>query len=380
MNITIQEVTSRKELKQFVKFPFKLFAKNKYWVPPLINDEIRTLRKDINPSFDYSEARYWLAYNNNDEIVGRIAGIINHRAIEKWGQRLMRIGRVDFVDDMEVSRALFDTVEQWAKERGMEGTHGPLGFTDMDYEGLLVEGFDKLPTIANIYNYPYYVDHFEKLGYTKVEDWIQYLFNASQPIPEKVERINNMIMEKYGLRVLKFASSREVLPRAREVFEVLNAAFVNLYGFVELTDKEIDSYIKQYFSFIKPDFVSLVVDSNDKIIGFAISMPSLSEAFQKAKGRLFPFGFIHILNALRKNNTVDLYLTGVLPEWQNKGVHSVYYTDLNKTFIRNNIPIAKSNPQLESNFHAISVWKNYEKEFFIRRRCYRKMFTGASAS
>jgi hypothetical protein len=379
MSITIREVISRKELKQFVMFPFKLYAKNKCWVPPLISAEMQSLRKDINPSFDYCEARYWLAYRDG-EIVGRIAGIINQRAIDKWRQRLVRVGWVDFVDDMEVSGALFNTVENWAKERGMDGTHGPLGFTDMDYEGLLVEGFDKVPTMANIYNYPYYVDHFEKYGYTKVEDWIQYMFNASQPIPDKVQRINNLIMQKYNLRILQFASVREILPRAREVFEVLNASFVNLYGFVSLTDREIDYYVKQYFSFIKPEYVCFIADASDKIIGFAISMPSLSKAMQKARGRLFPFGFIHILKALRKNDTVDLYLNGVLPEWQNKGVHSLYYTEMNKTYIRNNIKTAISNPQLETNFHAISVWKNYEKEFYIRRRCYRKMFPTEHAS
>jgi len=373
MNITIHEVISRKELKRFVMFPFKLFANNKYWVPPLISDEMDTLRKEINPSFEYCEAKYWLAYKDG-EIVGRIAGIINQRAIDKWRQRLVRIGWVDFIDDMDVSGALFQTVENWAKERGMDGTHGPLGFTDMDNEGLLVDGFDKLPTIANIYNYPYYVDHFEKYGYAKVEDWIQYTFNASQPIPEKVQRINSMIMQKYNLRVLQFASVREILPRAKEVFEVLNAAFVNLYGFVALTEREIDYYVKKYFSFIKPEYVCFIADASDKIIGFAISMPSLSKAMQKARGRLFPFGFICLLKALRKNDAVDLYLNGVLPEWQNKGVHSLYYAELNKTYIRNNIKIAVANPQLESNFHAISVWKNYDKELYIRRRCYRKMF------
>jgi len=373
MDITIHEVNTRKELKQFVKFPFTLFAGCKYWVPPLIQGEMQTLRKDVNPSFDYCEAKYWLAYRDG-KIVGRIAGIINHRAIDKWRQRLVRIGWVDFIDDMEVSRALFDTVENWAKERGMDGTHGPLGFTDMDYEGLVVEGFDKIPTIANIYNYPYYVDHFEKHGYTKAEDWLQYCFNASQPIPDKMQRINNLIMQKYNLRILQFASVREILPRAREVFEVLNASFVNLYGFVSLTDREIDFYIKQYFSFIKPEYVCFIADNTDKIIAFAISMPSLSKAMQKARGRLFPFGFIYILNALRKNDTVDMYLNGVLPEWQNKGVHSIYYAEMNKRYIRNNIKIAIANPQLESNFHAISVWKNYDKELHIRRRCYHKMF------
>jgi len=374
MNITIHEVVSRKELKQFVKFPFKLYANNEYWVPPLIGDEIKTLRKDVNPAFDYCEAKYWLAYDENDEVVGRIAGIINRRSIDKWQQPLMRIGWVDFVDDMSVSGALFNVAEQWAKDHGLEGTHGPLGFTDMDNEGLLVEGFDKLPTIANIYNHPYYVDHFEKHGYSKVEDWLQYLFNASQPIPDKIQRINTLIMEKYNLRVLKFASAREILPRAKEIFDVLNASFVNLYGFVALTDKEIDYYVKLYFSFIKPEYVCVIADATDKIIGFGISMPSLSKAMQKAKGRLLPFGFIHLLNALRKNDAVDLYLNGVLPEWQNKGVHSLYYSEMNKTYIRNNIKIAISNPQLETNVNAISIWKNYEKELYIRRRCYRKMF------
>ena len=374
MNITIYEVSSQKELKQFVKFPFKLFAKCKYWVPPLIQSEMQTLRKEINPAFDYCEAKYWLAYKDG-EICGRIAGIINQSSIDKWGQRLVRIGWVDFVDNFEVSKALFDAVENWAKERGMDGTHGPLGFTDMDNEGLLVEGFDKLPTIANIYNYPYYMDHFEKHGYAKVEDWIQYVFNASQPIPDKVQRINSLILQKYNLRVLKFTSVREVISRAKEVFEVLNASFSNLYGFVALTEREIDYYIKQYFSFIKPEFVCFIADASDKIIGFGISMPSLSKAMQKAKGRLFPFGFIHILKALRKNDTIDLYLNGVLPEWQNKGVHSLYYSEMNKAYIRNNIKTAISNPQLESNTLAISAWKSYDKELYLRRRCYRKMFT-----
>ncbi len=372
MNVTVHEVISSKDLKKFVKFPFKLYAQCKYWVPPLIYSEIQTLRKDINPAFEYCEARYWLAYRDG-EIVGRIAGIINQRSIDKWGQRLVRIGWVDFIDDFEVSGALFDVVEKWAKEKGLEGTHGPLGFTDMDNEGLLVEGFEKLPTIANIYNYPYYIEHFEKHGYSKVEDWIQYIFNASQPIPEKVQRINSLIIQKYNLKILKFASVREILPRAREVFEVLNASFANLYGFVSLTDKEIDYYTKQYFSFIKPEFVCFIADATDKIIGFGISMPSLSKALQKAKGRMFPFGFIHILNALRKNDAIDLYLNGVLPEWQNRGVHSLYYSEMNKAYIRNNIKVAISNPQLESNTNAISAWKSYEKELYIRRRCYQKI-------
>jgi hypothetical protein len=377
MRVTIQEVISGKDLKRFVKFPFKLFKSCKYWVPPLIQDEIGILNKNKNPAFDYCEARYWLAYKGS-EIAGRIAGIINHRSNEKWGQRLVRIGWVDFIDDKEVSQQLFATVENWAKERDMEGVHGPLGFTDMDNEGLLIEGFDKLPTISNIYNYPYYKEHFEELGYVKDEDWLQYIFNASQAIPEKVKRINQLIMQKYNLKILKFKSVREVVARGREVFEVLNASFAHLYGFVSLTDKEIDFYIKQYFTYLRLDFVCFVADSAGKIIGFGISLPSLSKAMQKAKGRLFPFGFIHILSALRKNDAVDLCLNGVLPEWQNKGVHSLYYVEMNNIYIRNHVKIAISNQQLESNTNAISVWKNYDKELYIRRRCYRK--TGFTAT
>ena len=373
MNVTTREVVSRKDLKQFVKFPFKLFAQCEYWVPPLISEEIKTLRKDVNPAFEYCEAKCWLAYKNG-KIVGRIAGIINSRSMDKWGLRLARIGWIDFIDDMEVSGALFATVEKWAKEKGMNGAHGPFGFTDLDNEGLLVEGFDKMPTISNIYNYPYYVDHFEQHGYWKVDDWIQYIFNASQPIPDKVQRINALIAQKYNLKILRFSSVSEILPRAKEVLEVMNVSFTNLLEFVALTDKEIDYYIKQYFSFIRPEFVCFIADATDKIIAFGISMPSLSKAMQKSKGRLFPFGFIHILSALRKNDTIDLYLNGVLPEWQNKGVHSLYYSELNKAYIRNNIKTAISNPQLESNTNAISAWKNYEKELYIRRRCYRKDF------
>ncbi len=373
MSTTIHEVVSNKELKQFIKFPIKLYAECDLWVPPLIYSEMQVLQKGKNPAFDYCEAKYWLAYRGK-EIVGRVAGIINHRSIDKWGKRMVRIGWIDFIDDYEVSSMLFSTVENWARQKGLEGTHGPLGFTDMDNEGLLVEGFDKLPTIANIYNYPYYVAHFEKYGYTKVEDWLQYVFNASQPIPDKVQRINQLITQKYNLKVLQFTSVSEVLHRARELFEVLNASFSSLYEFVPLTDKEIDYYIKQYFSFIKPEFICMVADATDKIIGFGVSMPSLSRAMQKAKGHLFPFGFIHILKALRKNDTIDLYLNGVLPEWQNKGVHSLYYTEMNKAYIRNNIKIAISNPQLESNTNAISAWKNYDKELYIRRRCYGKTF------
>jgi hypothetical protein len=371
MSVVVKEVVTRKDLKAFVLFPFRLYRNAPFWVPPLISDELSRLRKDKNPAFDYAEACYWLAYRG-DTIVGRIAGIIHYGFIDKWGKKLARFGWVDFVDDAEVSSALFRTVEEWARSKGMEGTHGPLGFTDMDPEGLQITGFENLPTIANISNYPYYPEHFEKFGYVCDAEWIQYRINASQPVPDKVRRVNNVILSRYNLKLLRFHSVQELIARGREVFEVLNTSFAHLYGFVPLTDREIDFYIRQYFSYIRPEYVSIIADQTDRIVGFAVSMPSLSLAFRKARGRLFPFGIFHILRALRKNDTVDLYLEGVLPEWQSKGIVSLFFHDLNKTFIRDNIRYAISNQQLVNNLHAVSMWKNYEREEYFRRRCYVK--------
>ncbi|MDR1896753.1 MAG: hypothetical protein LBR10_08185 [Prevotellaceae bacterium] len=376
MNVIIKEITTKSDLKKFVKFPFKLYKNSPYWVPPLIFDEMQTLRKDKNPSFEYCEARYWLAYKAG-KIVGRVAAILNPRVNEKWGYKHLRFGWIDFIDDMEVSKALLDEVEKWAKELGMDLIDGPLGFTDMDNEGLLVEGFDKMPTISNIYNYPYYPRHLEQHGYSKHEDWLQFKFNASQPVPAKMERLNNLVMKKYNLHIKNFTKSKQILPYGRKFFHTLNQTFVDLYGFVELTDKEIDRYVKMYLTFIQPPFVCLVFDDKDNIVAFGVSMPSLSRAFQKAKGRLFPFGFIHIFRALKKYDEIDLYLNGVHPDWQKKGVASIYYAELNKSFIRYNVKVAVSNQQLESNINAISMWHNYENEPYIRRRCYKKALNGA---
>jgi hypothetical protein len=371
MDIIIKEVITKKELKKFVKFPADLYKDNQYWVPPLVLDEIQNLRKDKNPSFEYCEARYWLAYKA-DKIVGRVAAIINHRANEKWGYKHVRFGWIDFIDDLEVSKALLDEVEKWGKEKGMTTVDGPLGFTDMDNEGMLVDGFDKLPTIANIYNFPYYPVHLEQHGYAKQDDWLQFRFNASQPVPEKMERLSKLVMQKYDLHIKQFTKAKQILPYGRKFFHTLNKAFSNLYGFVDLTDKEIDKYVKQYLTFLQPQFVCLVFDKDENIVAFGVSMPSLSRAFQKAKGRLFPFGFIHIINALKNYENIDLYLNGVHPDWQKKGIVSIYYTEMNKAYIKYNVKVAISNQQLESNIDAIAMWHNYESEPYIRRRCYKK--------
>lgn len=370
--ITIKKIESDKELKEFVKFPHKLFKGNRYWVPPLDKEELSTLRKDVNPAFEHCEAQYWLAYKDG-EVAGRIAGIINHRANEKWGKKV-RFGWIDFVEDKEVAKALLDAVEQWGKEKGMESIQGPLGFNDMDNEGMLVEGFDKLPTISNIYNYPYYPRFMEELGYNKDEDWVQFKFNASQPVPEKIERISKMIAEKYNLRVLTFTKKSEIKKYAKSLFNTLNLAFANLYGYSSLTEAEINKLIKDYFSFVNPRLICFVVDEADNVVAFGISIPSLSVAFQKAKGKLFPFGFIHILRALGNCESIDLLLNGVHPDWQKRGIHSLYYVEMNKAYIANGVKVAISNQQLENNINAVNVWNNYEKEPYIRRRCYSKTF------
>jgi len=371
--VSIKEVTTAKELKQFIKFPFELYKGHPQWVPPLISDEKRTLSPKTNPSIEGCEASYFLAYKN-DKLVGRVAAIINHRANEKHNQKLTRFGWFDFIDDEEVSGTLLKAVENWGKSKGMDGAHGPLGFSDFDAHGVLVEGFENTPSIIGVYNYPYYPEHLEKHGYKKVVDWLQYRFNASQQVPEKVERINKLIAEKYKVKIFIPKKRKEILPYAHKLFHTINDAFDGggIYGFVKMTPAQIDYYIKNYISFVRPELACLIIDENENIVGFGLSMPSLSKVYRKIKGRLFPFGFIHVLRALRKYSEIDLYFNGVHPDWQHRGVHSLYYVAMNKSYIKHNVKIAISSSQLETNINAVGIWDNYEKELLFRTRCFMK--------
>jgi ribosomal protein S18 acetylase RimI-like enzyme len=373
----IKEVSSRKELKQFVRFPFSLYENHSCWVPPLILEELHTLRRDKNPAFEYCDARYWLAYKDGN-IAGRIAGIINHRYVEKWGNNYARFGWVDFVDDPEVASSLFGTVEQWAMEKGMTGIHGPLGFTDMDHEGMLVEGFDELGTLAAIYNHPYYPGHLESLGYVKDVDWLEFEIKIPTKIPEKAERVERIVKQKLGVRALDAKNAKQILPYARELFGVLNQAFAPIYAFVPLTDRQIDMYVKQYFSFIKPDFTKILLDANGRVAGFVVGMPSLSRALQKAKGKLFPFGFVHLLAAMRKPKFIDLYLGAIRPDLQDKGVDALLMTEMTRSAIATGIVSAESNIELEENAKVQSHWKYYEARQHKRRRCYIKKWSEIS--
>jgi hypothetical protein len=334
-------------------------------------DEMNTLRGDKNPAFEFCEARFWLA-ERNGKTVGRIAAIKNNKFIETCGQRYIRFGWIDFIDDPEVSKSLLNTVEHWALELKMQAIHGPLGFTDMDNEGMLIEGFEELGTLATIYNYPYYPQHLENLGFIKDIDWIEFEIVPPPQVPEKIDRIADLAMKRYNLRLLKIKKAKELLPYAHEIFEVINDSYKDLYGFVPLSDRQIDYYVKQYFGFIDPEFVPIVLDQAGHVAAFGITMPSLSRALQKSNGRLFPLGFWHLYRAMKHNDRVDLYLTAVRPDLQNKGINAILMREMNRIYINHHITRAESNPELESNLKVQAQWRLMEHRQHKTRRCFIK--------
>ena len=371
MDVQIKEITTLKELKAFVRFPHSLYRGNPYWVPALEFDELNTLRRDKNPAFENCEAKYWLAYQDG-RIVGRVAAILNHKHIEKWNQHYVRFGWLDFIDDPSVPEALMKMVEAWARENSMTAVHGPLGFTDLDKEAMLVEGFDELGTMATLYNYPYYATHLEKLGYVKDTDWVEYEMTVPNKPNETIARIADIALRRNKLTLLNLRDKKELLPYARELFDLWSEAYAQLYGFVPLTKKQVEAYIKQYFGFVTPEFVPLVVNQQGKMVAFGIVMPSLSKALQKAKGQLFPFGFIHLLRALKKNDRADLYLVAVKAEYQGKGVNAILMNKMHRVFLRLGITKVETNPELETNANVQGQWKYYERRQHKRRRCFIK--------
>jgi ribosomal protein S18 acetylase RimI-like enzyme len=370
MSITIKEVKTKSDLKKFIDFQFKLYKGNPYWCPPLRKSEFDTLKWG-SPSFDYCDAKYFLAYKNN-EIVGRIAAIINHKSNEIWNEKRIRFGWIDFIDDLEVSKALIKAVEEWGKENNLHEIHGPLGFTDMDNEGMLIEGFNEMSNIFSIYNYSYYVEHMQKLGFVKDVDWVQKIFTIPKKVDEKFEKYSKLVQQKYNLRILENASKKELARYGRKMFYTLNECFKDLYGFVALSQRQIDYYIDQYFSFIIPEFIALVVDSDDNVIAFGISMPTLTFALQKADGKIFPFGWYHLLKAIKSREIIEMYLLGVHPQYQAKGVVALVYTYLLNSYIKAGVKYAISGPQLENNIKALSMWDSFEHRQHLRRRCWIK--------
>ena len=373
MAIEIRKIDTKGGLKKFVKWGIDLYKGNECFVPPLVMDDVNTLDPKNNPAFDFCESIYFMAYDDGKP-VGRIAGIINNVVNEKTGKKTLRFGWVDFIDDPRVSEALFRAVEVWGRSKGMEEIVGPLGFSDMDPEGMLVEGFDQEGTMATIYNYPYYPKHLEAMGFEKEADWVEFRMTIPDGIPERYQRISDIIKRKYELSTPKYTSAKKLVKDyGQEIFQLINEAYSELYGYSPLTPRQINRYISMYIPVLRLDNISLIVDKDKKLIGVGIAMPSMSKALIKCRGRMFPFGWIHLLKALRgQNDVVDLLLVAVKPEYQSKGVNSLLFTDLIPCFIKNGYKFAESNPELELNQKVQSQWGYFETRQHKRRRAFRK--------
>lgn len=365
--IVIKEIFSKRDIRSFINFPDQLYRDCPYYVPSIKKDDLFTLKK--HPAKSFCSIRLWLAYRGK-EIVGRIAGIINHKCNELKDQRRIRFGWFDTIEDPEVARLLFQEVENWGRAENLSEISGPSRFSNMEKQGLLVEGFDVPQSITTEYNYPYYPLFIEEMGFQKEVDYLQYKIKVN-PVPEKIERLYKIIQHKYQIKVQPFKNNKEMMAYAKGFFLSLNDSFENIYNFIPLTNEEIDYLIKSNFSFARPDLVSILTDPEDHIVGFAFCVPSLTHALQKCKGRLFPFGWYYISEAFRKSDTVNLILTGTTSEWQQHGIHVIYHKLLNETFIEKGYEYAISNPQLE-NITAGRIWNKYESEFYCRRRCYVK--------
>lgn len=380
-SIQIKRVETKKDLKQFIEFHYDLYKGNPYDVPNLYSDEVNTLSKNKNAAFDFCEAEYFLALKEG-KIVGRVAAIINHKANEKWKKKDVRFGWIDFIDDIEVSRALFKAVEEYGRKKGMDDIVGPLGFTDMDPEGMLTWGFDKLGTMATIYNYEYYPQHMEKLGgWEKDNDYVEYYLVVPEKSPEKYTKIAEMVEKRYNLHVRKL-TKKDIFQGGygKKLFDLINLTYSDLYGFSELTDRQIDQYVKMYFPFADLNLVTVIEDGNkdNQLAGLGITIPSLSRALQKCRrGRLFPFGWWHLLRAIKfhKTDGVDLLLMGFLPEYRSKGANALLFADLIPRYVDYGFKWGETQVEMESNEGVQSQWGPLDPINHKKRRCYRRSLT-----
>jgi len=377
--VKIKRVESRRELKSFIDFHYDLYEGNEYDVPNLFSDDMNTLDKEKNAAFEFCEAEYFLAYNADGKIVGRVAAIINHRANKRWGRRSVRFGWIDFIDDIDVSRALLKAVEDYGREHGMTEMVGPLGFTDMDPEGMLTEGFDQLGTMATIYNYPYYPRHIEKLGgFEKDNDYVEFKLLVPDKMPERYAKIADMVTKRYNLHVRKL-TKKDVFEGGygQKIFELINICFRDLYGYSELSPRQIEQYINMYFPMADLSLITIVEDrsADNKLVGVGITIPSLARALQKCRrGRLFPFGWWHVLKALKwhKTKIVDLLLLGVLPEYRMKGANALMFADLIPRYQAYGFEWGESQVEMETNENVQSQWQYLDTVMHKRRRCYKK--------
>ena len=380
-SIQIKRVETKKDLKRFIEFHYDLYKGNPYDVPNLYSDEVNTLSKNKNAAFDFCEAEYYLALKEG-KIVGRVAAIINHKANEKWKKKDVRFGWIDFIDDIEVSRALFEAVEEYGRKKGMDDIVGPLGFTDMDPEGMLTWGFDKLGTMATIYNYEYYPQHMEKLGgWKKDNDYVEYYLVVPEKSPEKYTKIAEMVEKRYNLHVRKL-TKKDIFQGGygKKLFDLINLTYSDLYGFSELTDRQIDQYVKMYFPLADLNLVTVIEDGNkdNQLAGLGITIPSLSHALQKCRrGRLFPFGWWHLLRAIKfhKTDGVDLLLMGFLPEYRSKGANALLFADLIPRYVNYGFKWGETQVEMESNEGVQSQWGPLDPINHKKRRCYRRSLT-----
>lgn len=369
MQISIKEVSGKTELKKFIKFPHKLYKDSKQYVPQLDSQEKNILTK--SHSLEYCNLKMWLAYSSDNKIVGRIAGIINPKANEIHNTSRVRFGWFDFIEDSQVAEKLMNKVIEWGKEMGMDEVNGPLGFNTWNRQGMLVEGYENTPPVNCLYNYSYYNDIMGVMGFEKEFDWIQLKLDASQKVPEKMVRIHDMIMEKYKLHYLdikKMTNREEIL---KSFFEEYNETFKSVENFVPLSDAEIKDIADHYFPMLKPELTSFIMDDQDNVAAFSVCFPSLSEAFKKAKGKLFPFGWYHIMKAYKKYDTLDFMMSGASKKWQSKGLSSLYHVYMERSLAGRDVRWGITNPQSEHN-SAYKVWERYNSEPFMRRRCYLK--------
>ena len=374
--VEIRQVKTRSELRKFVNYPNVLYRDVPQFIPAFYGDDLDDWNPKKNPAFSYCEAKCWLALQDG-KVVGRIGAILSRRANEKWGLNRMRFTQVDFIDDFEVSSALFEAVERYAREKGCTEVHGPLGFTDLDREGMLVEGFDRRGMFITYYNHPYYNDHLRRLGYEKDVDWVEMLVEV--PYDEhtitRMDKLSERVMRYSNLHIAEVKSRKDYKPLVEKVFELINSAYSGLYGTVPLDERQIKRYAKKFVPLINPDLACFVLDEHDSLVGFGVSAPSMALAMKKSNGRLLPFGFVRVLRALKVNDTLDLFLVAVIPEYQNKAVNAIMLNHVLKGCLKMGIRRAETGPQLETNHKVQSQWNFFKTEQHKRRRCYVKALT-----
>ena len=368
-DIKVKQVLNSSDLELFIKFPMELYKGNPYYVPPLINEEKSIWVKEENPALQYSEAAQFLAYKGKN-IVGRIAVMINHKEEKELGIRKVRFGWLDFIDDIKVSKALIDTAIEYAKSKGISKIEGPMGFTNLDKAGMLTNGFDKLATMIGIYNFDYYPKHMEQLGLVKEKEWVEFEINFPDTLPDKVEKFSKLIAEKYELELVKFKSKKDILPLVEPMFKLLDDTYKHLSTYTPITQEQIKHYKEKYFKFIDKDYIVCIKDKYGSLISFAITMPSYSKALQKAKGKLFPFGWWHLLNAGKKNDRANFYLIGIHPQYQKRGVTAIIFKEIYETFKKKGVKFLETNPELEENASIQALWQDYHPTNHKRRRTY----------